>query len=48
MRYVIEFPLEGLRDDGEPIPPPRNRVGYVEVAAWQPRRRCRPAVRVAP
>jgi predicted RNase H-like HicB family nuclease len=33
IREAIEFHLEGLRDDGEPIPPPTSRVDYVEVAA---------------
>ena len=29
---AVEFPLDGIRQDGESIPPPRNSVGYVEVA----------------
>jgi len=33
IREAIEFHREGLRDDGQPIPPPRGRVEYVEVAA---------------
>ena len=33
MREAIEFHLEGLREDGTPIPPPQSRVEYVEVAA---------------
>jgi predicted RNase H-like HicB family nuclease len=33
MREAIEFHLEGLREDGSPIPPPLSRVEYVEVAA---------------
>jgi predicted RNase H-like HicB family nuclease len=33
IRSAIEFHLEGLREDGEPIPPPSSRVEYVEVAA---------------
>jgi predicted RNase H-like HicB family nuclease len=33
IREAIEFHREGLRDDGEPMPPPRSRVEYVEVAA---------------
>ena len=28
---AIEFHLEGLRDAGQPIPPPASRVEYVEV-----------------
>lgn len=30
---VIEFHLEGLRADGEPIQPPSIKVEYVEVSA---------------
>jgi predicted RNase H-like HicB family nuclease len=30
---AIKFHLEGLREDGSPIPPPSSRVDYVEVAA---------------
>jgi predicted RNase H-like HicB family nuclease len=33
IRDAIEFHLEGLRADGQPIPEPRSRVQYVEVAA---------------
>jgi predicted RNase H-like HicB family nuclease len=33
IREAIEFHLEGLREDGTPIPPPSSRVDYVEVAA---------------
>jgi predicted RNase H-like HicB family nuclease len=33
IREAIEFHLEGLRQDGTPIPPPSSRVNYVEVAA---------------
>lgn len=33
IREVIEFHLEGMREDGTPIPPPSSRVDYVEVAA---------------
>lgn len=33
IREAIEFHLEGLREDGAPVPPPRSRVDYVEVAA---------------
>jgi predicted RNase H-like HicB family nuclease len=33
IRGAIEFHLEGLREDGSPIPPPSSRVEYVEVAA---------------
>lgn len=33
IREVIEFHLEGMRENGTPIPPPSSRVDYVEVAA---------------
>jgi predicted RNase H-like HicB family nuclease len=33
IREAIELHLEGLREDGRPIPPPLSRVDYVEVAA---------------
>jgi predicted RNase H-like HicB family nuclease len=33
MREAIEFHLEGLREDGAPIPPPSTTATYVEVAA---------------
>lgn len=33
IREAIEFHLEGLREDGLPLPPPSSRVEYVEVAA---------------
>lgn len=33
IREAIELHLEGLREDGDPIPPPSSRVEYVEVAA---------------
>jgi predicted RNase H-like HicB family nuclease len=33
IREAIEFHLEGLREDGLPIPPPSSAVGYVEIAA---------------
>ncbi len=33
IRGAIEFHLEGMREDGLPIPPPSSRVEYVEVAA---------------
>jgi predicted RNase H-like HicB family nuclease len=32
IREAIEFHLEGMRNDGAPIPPPSSRVEYVEVA----------------
>ena len=33
MREAIEFHLEGLRADGQPIPPPSTSASCVEVAA---------------
>jgi predicted RNase H-like HicB family nuclease len=33
IREAIELHLEGLREDGSPIPPPSSRVEYIEVAA---------------
>jgi predicted RNase H-like HicB family nuclease len=33
IREAIEFHIEGMRDDGTPVPPPSSHVDYVEVAA---------------
>ena len=33
IREAIEFHLEGMREDGLPIPQPASRVDYVDVAA---------------
>ena len=33
IREAIELHLEGMREDGSPIPPPSSKVDYVEVAA---------------
>jgi predicted RNase H-like HicB family nuclease len=33
MREAIEFHLEGMREDGVPIPTPQSKVDYVEVSA---------------
>lgn len=33
IRTAIEFHLDGLREDGLPIPSPTSQVEYVEVAA---------------
>lgn len=33
LREAIAFHLDGLREDGTPIPPASSRVEYVEVAA---------------
>jgi len=31
MREAIELHLDGLREDGEPIPEPHSAVGYVKL-----------------
>ena len=33
IREAIELHLEGMREDGDPIPPPSSSVQYVEIAA---------------
>jgi predicted RNase H-like HicB family nuclease len=33
IREAIEIHLEGMREDGTPVPPPCSRVESVEVAA---------------
>lgn len=33
IRQAIEFHLEGIRDDGLPIPEPVSRILYVDTAA---------------
>jgi predicted RNase H-like HicB family nuclease len=33
IREAIEYHLEGMKQDGEPIPLPSSAVEYVEVAA---------------
>jgi len=33
IQEAIEFHLEGLREDGEPIPSPSSSVEYVDVRA---------------
>lgn len=33
MREALEFHLDGLRADGQPVPPPHTSATYVEVAA---------------
>lgn len=33
MREAIELHLSGMREDGDPIPPPSVLVNYVDVAA---------------
>ena len=31
IREAIEFHLDGMREDGEPIPPPTSQVEYVDI-----------------
>lgn len=33
IREAIEFHLQGMREDGDPIPEPTTQVEYAEVAA---------------
>ena len=33
IREAIEFHLDGMREDGIPIPPPLSRVEYIVVTA---------------
>jgi predicted RNase H-like HicB family nuclease len=33
IREAIEFHLDGLREDGAPIPPASSHVEYIEIAA---------------
>ena len=33
IQEAIEFHIEGLKDDGQPIPEPSSSVEFVEVAA---------------
>ena len=33
IREAIEFHLEGLREDGQPIPKAQSQVEYIEVVA---------------
>lgn len=33
IREAIELHLEGMREDGAPIPPATSRVEYIDVAA---------------
>jgi predicted RNase H-like HicB family nuclease len=33
IREAVELHLDGLREDGEPVPLPRSQVDYIEVAA---------------
>ena len=36
IREAIEFHIDGLREDGNPIPPPASRVDYVDIARGSP------------
>lgn len=33
LREAIEFHLKGMREEGDPIPPPSSHVEHIEVAA---------------
>ncbi len=33
IREAIEFHLDGMREDGTPVPPPSSKVEYVEITA---------------
>jgi predicted RNase H-like HicB family nuclease len=33
IREAIAFHLDGLREDGVPVPPPLSQVEYIDVAA---------------
>jgi predicted RNase H-like HicB family nuclease len=33
IREAIAFHLEGMREDGQPVPAPSSQVEYVEIAA---------------
>jgi predicted RNase H-like HicB family nuclease len=33
IREAISFHLDGLREDGEPVPPALSQVEYVDIAA---------------
>ena len=33
IREAIAFHLDGMREDGVPVPPPSSQVEYVDVAA---------------
>jgi len=33
IRTAIKFHLEGLKEDGQPVPAPSSSVDYIEVAA---------------
>ncbi len=33
IREAIQFHLEGMREDGTPVPAPSSQVEYIEIAA---------------
>ena len=33
IQEAIQFHIEGLREDGQPVPPPSSSVEYVEIRA---------------
>ena len=33
IQEAIEFHIEGLRQDGQPVPPPSSSVEFIDVAA---------------
>lgn len=33
IQEAIEFHIEGMKEEGEPVPPPSSSVEFVEVAA---------------
>jgi predicted RNase H-like HicB family nuclease len=33
IQEAIEFHIEGLREDGQPVPEPSSSIEYIEVAA---------------
>jgi len=33
IREAIMLHVEGMREDGEPIPPPSSQVDYIDIAA---------------
>jgi predicted RNase H-like HicB family nuclease len=37
MREAIGFHLDGLREEGQPVPDPQTYSAYVELPAWLPR-----------
>jgi predicted RNase H-like HicB family nuclease len=33
IQEAIEFHIEGLKEDGEPVPPPLSSIEFIDVAA---------------